>query len=139
MNKAEYLKLKAELSPGKAVQKNKFNNKIVYEDGLRFDSELERGRYLELKLLVKAGLISDLKTHVAFELADPVEFEHETRRKTAIRYVADFVYFDLLKKQIVVEDTKSKATRTQAVYRMKKHLMKSVHGIEVVEICTIRA
>ena len=49
-----------------------------------------------------------------------------------IKYVADFVYQE--KGQLVVEDVKSKMTRNLPVYRLKKHLMKSVHGLEIREI-----
>lgn len=49
-----------------------------------------------------------------------------------MKYVADFVY--QANGQTVVEDVKSAATRKLAVYRLKKHLMMSVHGLEVVEV-----
>jgi len=49
-----------------------------------------------------------------------------------VKYVADFVYQE--NGQLVVEDVKSTMTRNLPVYRLKKHLMKSVHGLEIREI-----
>src|SRR5690606_26359142 len=68
----------------------------------------------------------------AIILAESVKFENEPRRKPAVKYVADFVYQE--KGQMVVEDVKSTMTRNLPVYRLKKHLMKSVHGLEIREI-----
>ena len=48
-----------------------------------------------------------------------------------MRYYADAVYEEDGAK--VVEDTKSDITRRDPVYRIKKHLMMSVHGIEIME------
>lgn len=139
MNKADFLKLQAELASQKVPKRNKYNNKVVHADGFKFDSDLEYRRYLELKILVKAGKISDLRLQVKYELAEPVSFEFEARQKRSLAYIADFVYFDNETKKTVVEDAKSKATKKNSTYRIKKHLMKSIHGIEVIEICSIRA
>ena len=54
------------------------------------------------------------------------------KAKPAVRYVADFVYQE--QGAQVVEDVKSVVTRKHPVYRLKKHLMKHVHGIEVREV-----
>ncbi|MCG4607161.1 hypothetical protein L0O74_12605, partial [Bifidobacterium longum] len=56
----------------------------------------------------------------------------EKRAKPALRYFADFTY---LKDGVqVVEDVKSVATRKLASYRSKKHMMKSVHDIDISEV-----
>jgi len=48
-----------------------------------------------------------------------------------VRYKADFTYFDDTKGgAFVVEDTKG--FRTEG-YKLKRHMMKAVHGIEVLE------
>lgn len=83
-------------------------------------------------MLEHAGEIKELQTQFAFVLAESVKFSNEPRRKPAMKYVADFVY--QADGQTVVEDVKSPATRKLAVYRLKKHLMMSVHGLEVVEV-----
>lgn len=40
---------------------NKFKNKKTKIDGITFDSRKEANRYLELKLMLKTGKISELK------------------------------------------------------------------------------
>nr|WP_317800172.1 DUF1064 domain-containing protein [Acinetobacter pittii] len=85
-----------------------------------------------LKLMEKDGLIEQLKCQVAFVLAESVRFANEERKKPALRYFADFVYTQ--NGIYIVEDVKSKTTRSLPEYRIKKHLMMSVHGIEITEV-----
>ena len=74
----------------------------------------------------RAGSIERLEREVVFVLAPAVVING--RKKPALRYVADFTYVrDGMK---IVED--SKGVRT-AVFRIKAHLMKSVHGIDILE------
>lgn len=113
-------------------RKSKFNNRKVVLDGATFDSRKEARRYRELQLLERTGEISELQTQFAFVLAESVKFKNEPRRKPAVKYVADFVY--IKDGRQVVEDVKSVATRKDKYFRLKKHLMMSVHGIEVVEV-----
>ena len=101
-------------------------------DGFTFDSQKEARRYSELKLLVRVGEIGELELQKSFVLAESVKFNNEPRAKPAIRYVADFTYME--NGVMIVEDVKSKATKSLPVYRLKKHLMKSIHGIEIQEI-----
>ncbi|WP_139851333.1 DUF1064 domain-containing protein [Acinetobacter pullicarnis] len=110
----------------------KYANKKVVLNGTAFDSKKEARRFGELQILERAGEIKDLQTQYAFVLAESVKFNSEPRSKPAVKYLADFVY--VRDGRVVVEDVKSAATKKLAVYRLKKHLMKSVHGIEVVEI-----
>ena len=110
----------------------KYKNKKVASGGAIFDSKKEARRYTELQLLERSGAIRELQTQYAFTLADSVKFSNESRRKPAVRYIADFVYIQ--DGQMIVEDVKSEITKKLAVYRLKKHLMMSVHGIEIREI-----
>lgn len=89
-------------------------------DGKLFASKKEARRYRELKLLVRAGLINDLRCQVSFDLR--VNDVH------VCRYVADFVYFENGIK--VIEDTKGFLTKE---YKIKRKLMKAVFGIEIKE------
>ena len=116
----------------KPEKASKFKNQKVVIDGFKFDSKKEGKRYIDLKLLQRAGQIQDLQMQVSFELMAGVKFENEKRKKPALRYVADFVYVQGGLK--IVEDVKSKATRRLPAYRQKKHLMMSVHGIEIQEV-----
>lgn len=110
----------------------KYRNQKTTLDGITFDSKREAQRYAELQALASRSLIEDLRHQVPFELAPGVKFSGESRRKPALRYVADFSY--RLDGRLVVEDVKSKVTAGAAAYRIKRHLMLSVHGIEVKEV-----
>lgn len=118
--------------PAPKKKKPKYNNSSATADDLKFDSRKEARRYRELKILEQSGVIQNLQTQYAFVLADGVKFSTEPRRKPAVKYLADFVYFQ--DDHMVVEDVKSEATKKLAVYRLKKHLMMSVHGLEINEI-----
>lgn len=121
----------AKQSKGKP-KRPKFNNTAVEVDGMRFDSVKEYKRYIELKARSQRNEIQELKHQVKFELAPKVKIEGEKRAKPALRYFADFTYIE--NGVLVVEDVKSVVTRKLASYRNKKHLMKTVHKIDVREI-----
>lgn len=105
---------------------NKYRAKKVEFDGIAFDSKKEAARYAVLKLLERGNVIDNLKLQVAFELAPSVVIKG--RKKPALRYYADFVYFECGK--VVVEDCKGALTD---MYIAKRHLMKSVHNIDILE------
>lgn len=113
--------------------RNKFNATKVKLDGMTFDSNKEYKRYIELKALQQQGEIFGLEHHTKFELAPKTKLEGEKRAKPALRYFADFTYY-LINGEYIVEDVKSVATRKLPSYRNKKHLMKTVHGIDVREV-----
>lgn len=120
----------------------KYHNSKITVDGITFDSRKEAGRYRELKLLERAGEISDLQLQKEFELI-PAQYETIERygksgkrlkdgRKCiekAVKYIADFVYTE--KGQTIVEDTKGFKTKD---YIIKRKLMLYVHGIKIREI-----
>lgn len=117
----------------KAAKRPKYGNtKVVNEHGT-FASKREHRRYIDLMLLQKQGLISKLERQVKFELVPGVKFSTAKRATPAIRYFADFVYQDEAG-NLVVEDTKSKATADDDYYKCKKHLMKHFYGIEIREV-----
>lgn len=118
-------------TPAAAPRAPKYGNKKVVHDGITFDSKKELARWLVLQELDQHCKISQLRRQVAFVLAPAVKLEGRT--KPSIRYWADFTYFDADGNQ-VVEDIKSKPTRTLPAYRIKKHLMKSVLNLEIKEI-----
>lgn len=117
----------------KAAKRNKFNAQKVEMDGMTFDSKKEHKRYIELKAMQQRGEIFGLEHHTKFELAPKTKLEGEKRAKPALRFFADFTYY-MASGAYVVEDVKSKATRKLAPYRQKKHLMKTVHGIDIQEV-----
>lgn len=102
---------------------NKYHAQKVTIDGKTFDSRKEANRWCELRLLERAGQIRDLQTQVPFELIP------KTRYGRAVRYVADFVYWEGERK--IVEDAKGVRT---PVYKLKKRLMAELLGIEITEV-----
>lgn len=103
-------------------------------NGMTFDSGRELARWQELELMQKAGEIENLRRQVPFTLANPVMLMDESgklRKKPAIRYFADFVYWDCKKWMEVREDAKSPHLRKNPVFRMKMHLLKLFYGIDV--------
>jgi hypothetical protein len=99
---------------------HKYGARPCVVDGIRFDSRREANRYAELTLMVKAGLISDLKIQVPFPIH--INGQHVTT------YKADFVYQENGRQ--VVEDAKGMRER---VYRLKKKMVRAQYGIEIVE------
>ena len=115
---------RAVLQPAK---KSKYRAVKTVVDGITFASKAEAERYRELKVLEKAGEIGLLSLQPVFVLADAVTING--RKKPALKYKADFSY--MTKAGWVVEDVKGMLT---PVYRLKRHLMKSQLGIDIVEI-----
>lgn len=88
--------------------------------GIMYDSKFEAHKAYELDMLERAGKIKDLQRQVRFILQDG--FVNNMNKKIRpISYIADFVFYDCKRKQQIVMDTKSPATRT-AEYRIKKKL-----------------
>ena len=106
--------------------KRKYRNTPVVIDGVRFDSKGEWARWMELCLLHAAGHISNLKRQVSYELAPSVKIAGEKRARPPLRLKVDFQYVQDGK--TVVEDFKGYADKA---FRIRQHLMKSVHGIDV--------
>ena len=117
----------------KAAKRNKFNAQKIELDGMTFDSKKEHKRYIELKAMQQREEIFGLEHHTKFELAPKTKLEGEKRAKPALRYFADFTYYNT-QGEYIVEDVKSAATRKLASYRNKKHLMKTVLNIDVREV-----
>ena len=117
----------------KTAKRNKFNAQKIELDGMTFDSKKELKRYIELKAMQQHGEIFELEHHTKFELAPKIKLEGEKRAKPALRYFADFTYYNITG-EYIVEDVKSAATRKLASYRNKKHLMKTVFNIDVREV-----
>lgn len=122
---------------------SKYNSRKTSYNGELFDSKKEARRYAELVLMERAGVITDLRRQVKFELI-PAQYEEYERisPKTGKRlksgkkcveqsvvYNADFVYMKDGKQ--VVEDAKGMRTEK---YIIKRKLMLWIHGIKIVEV-----
>lgn len=104
---------------------SKYRNQKVMVDGIKFDSKKEARRYQELKLLKRSGKIENLRLQVPYVLID------KSNHGRAIKYIADFVYYDNALKKEIVEDTKGYRTD---IYKLKKRLMVERYGIEIKEL-----
>jgi hypothetical protein len=131
------------------LKKSKYGSRKIVRNGVKYDSIKECKRYCELSLLERAGAITDLQRQVPFELI-PAQYKEiptgelykRGERKgqpkmkrvcveQSVVYNADFVYYENGKK--VVEDTKSKATKTKD-YVIKRKLMLYIHNIKINEV-----
>ena len=123
LTRDEYL---ARLAASRSKKANKYN--AVKSGG--YDSRRENRRACELKMMQRAGQISELREQVRYQLIPPQRDADGRVVERACSYIADFVYFDESTKALVVEDTKG--VRTD-VYRIKRKLMLFVHGITIQE------
>ncbi len=99
---------------------NKYKNTKIVVDNIKFDSNLEATRYKELKLLLRAGEISNLELQPRFLLQDSFKKNGRTFRK--IEYVADFKYIENGK--TIVEDVKGIQTD---VFKLKYKIFEKVY------------
>ena len=118
---------------------NKYRAKKVEIDGEKFDSQKEARRWTQLKLLERAGEISDLRRQVKFVLI-PAQREPDRVGKRGgrikgkllereVAYIADFVYIE--NGEMIVEDTKGFRTKE---YVIKRKLLLWVHGLRIKEV-----
>lgn len=112
----------------------KYGNVKTGRGDLHFDSKKEARRFDELAVELAAGAIKDLRLQVEFTLQ--AAYTTPTgERVRAIRYLADFTYYRNTggSWEYVVEDVKSKQTRTKT-YMMKKKMMADRLGLTITEI-----
>lgn len=114
------------------VKENKYKNKKVIYNGIKFDSIKEKNRYMQLLYLEKAGLIKDIKLQYEFELQPAFTLNKKKIRK--ITYIADFYYYDNNLNDYVVEDVKSEITKKDKTYCLKKKLFQYKYQKEIIEI-----
>ena len=107
---------------------NKYRNKTVVVGNERFDSKREANRWVELQLMERAGLISDLRRQVTYELIPTQRGEDGSVIERSCSYKADFVY--VCNGIQVVEDCKGMRT---AAYIIKRKLMLKNYGIRIKE------
>lgn len=138
--------------PQDKAKANKYHNtptERVTASGavLHFDSQKEARRYDALTARLQAGQIRDLRLQVEFTLQEAYT-DTEGCRVRAIRYKADFTYYRPPENGshaaywadqtgtpwvLVVEDVKSRATKTQK-YAIKKKLLKERFGLDITEV-----
>lgn len=94
---------------------SKYNNRKIIIDNIKFDSEMEGNRYLQLKLLERANKITNLQLQPRFLLQESFKKNGKAYRK--MEYIADFQYEE--NGQTVVEDVKGKETE---VFKIKRKM-----------------
>ena len=109
----------------------KVNHEKVKIGDLEFDSIAEYERYQELRIMERAGIITDLECHPRYEII-PAQKVEGHRAFRAAHYTADFQY--MRDGKLVVEDVKSTYTREAEDWKLRRKLMLMVHGIYVEEI-----
>ena len=126
-------------APLTGKSETKYYNEKTDSLGIRFDSKKEARRYEVLLLRLSAGEIRNLKLQRDFTLQEAYTTP-EGERIRAIRYKADFCYEELYPDtqqpagwRAVVEDVKSRATRTRE-YIIKRKLMLEKYNIEIREV-----
>ena len=98
--------------------KHKFKAVSCESDGIKFPSKKERKRYLELKLLQKAGDVLFFQMQVPFHLPG------------GVKYLCDFqVYWN--NGNITFEDVKGMKT---PMYKLKKKQVEELYPITITEI-----
>lgn len=109
---------------------NKYGNARTEIDGITFASRHEANRYIELKYMERAGLISRLELQKVYTLIGPQKDKSGKVIERPVKYIADFVYKDQ-DGRTVVEDAKGMKTD---VYKIKRKLMLSIYGIRIQEV-----
>lgn len=141
-------KLKAAGGVGKTSLPQPKKNKLHAEKCGEYASKHEAARALELKMLERAGKISNLREQVKYVLVPAIWEEIPRTGKNGkpikpkrvcvqreLSYIADFEYIDNETGEFVVEDAKGyKGGATYRIFVNKKKLMREKYGIEVKEV-----
>jgi hypothetical protein len=108
-----------------AKGESKHHNKFTVIDNITFASKIEADHYCDLRLLLRAGKISNLEVHKKYGLT--------VSGVGITNYVADFVFTE--NGRTVVQDTKG-ADKGLAyeMFLIKKRLVLACYGIEVEEV-----
>lgn len=102
-------------------KQNKYKNKKVTFNGMEFDSKKELHRYIELKNMLKNGDVEKLERQVEFVLLDSFK-DNNGKTERSVKYIADFTY--TINGIVYVEDVKSKITKKDSTYIIKRKLFK---------------
>jgi hypothetical protein len=112
----------------------KYKNRKCVVDGIEFDSRKEANRYTELKLMLKAGKIKDLRRQVKYVLIPTQRGDDKKVIERECAYIADFVYFDCETGKEIVEDVKGyRGGGAYEVFKIKRKLMLERYGIRIKE------
>jgi hypothetical protein len=122
----------AALVQARTAKPHKYGAVKTVIDGIAFDSKREANRYRELKLRQMAGEIRDLELQPTY----PLVVRHHIYLDPPIiigTYTPDFRYREGQQGLLVIEDVKSKATKTEA-YRLRKKFVEAQYSITIREV-----
>jgi hypothetical protein len=91
-----------------------------------FDSNGEATRFTQLKLLERAGLVSDIQIQPSWDVM--------IGGQKLCTYTADFSYVCKERGRPVIEDVKSDGTQKDAAYRLRKRAAELSFGIKIDEV-----
>ena len=106
------------------MKRNKYNNKKITINGIKFDSLIEGNCYRVFKELLDCGKIDKLETQPLFEFI--------LNKRKICTYRADFRVI-IGNKELII-DVKSDATSKNSTYRIKNKLMWAFYNIKIIEI-----
>lgn len=121
----------------------KYKNKKIEIDGIKFDSTKEGKRYLVLKQALYDGKIQDLKLQVKYELIPSIKEEYVEHLKTKdrvktrtlqlpITYTCDFQY--IKDGELIIEDVKASPKMLPKEFVIKEKLMFWKYRIRISKI-----
>lgn len=110
------------------TKRSKYGNKKTVLGNVVYDSQKEANRAFELALLVKNGVIKDLKRQVPYVLLPKQLGKDGKVLFRECKYVADFEYIVCKTGEKVVEDVKGYIVPE---FKLKQKMMMYFHGIEV--------
>jgi hypothetical protein len=118
------------LPPQRTHRPTKYGNQLIEHEGMVFHSKGELRRWLELRLLERAGLIQLLRRQVPFPLVidgKPIRIRSAGYpRGRACRYTADFAYIENGIRKVEefkgMDDTAS---------RLRRAVVEAIYGIEI--------
>lgn len=102
------------------AKKNKYGAKRTTLDGITFASKAESAYYAKLKQRETAGEVANVELQKRYAMT--------IGGFLICTYVSDFDFYDITEKRQRTVDTKGVITD---VFRIKRKLMKAIHGIDV--------
>lgn len=93
---------------------NKYGAEPTEVDGIRFASKAEARRYQELRILERAGQITDLRLQPRYEL-QPAFVDNKGMKRASIQYTADFAFREPGNPREVILEVKGALTRDYLV------------------------
>lgn len=111
----------------------KIQHQRIIADGIEFDSKAEHDRYIELKLMQRAGLIKELECHPSYEVLPKQETPEGKQNFRPVVYTPDFRYITREGRE-VVEEIKSEYSRKEKDYIIRRKLLFYTQGIYVEEL-----